>query len=329
MRDLRDLAFTLPVLCAAYRAGVRPVDVMAEVYRRIEAAGDPGIFLHLTARDASLAAAEALGRIRPRAAALGHSVRRQGQHRRRRLPTTAACPAFAYRPNATRRGRAALAAGAIAVGKTNLDQFATGLVGVRTPYPAPAQRARPGARARRLVLGLGRCGGARSSSPSRSAPTPPGRAACPAALNNIVGLKPTFGALSTARRGAGLPHARLRLDLRSDGRRRLGGLQAAAGFDAADPYARRVAVAALGVAPPPLDDRHARARRSGSSATRRIGRLSRPRLQRCRRSARAWSRSISRRSTRWPRCSTRAPGWPSAMALRATPRERPRSGRIR
>ena len=54
------------------------------------------------------------------------------------LPTTAACPAFAYTP--TQNAHVVdklMAAGAIPVGKTNLDQFATGLVGTRSPYGAP------------------------------------------------------------------------------------------------------------------------------------------------------------------------------------------------
>src|SRR5690606_3548793 len=55
------------------------------------------------------------------------------------LPTTAACPAFAYRPDASAEVvRRLEAAGAVMVGKTNLDQFATGLVGARSPYGAPA-----------------------------------------------------------------------------------------------------------------------------------------------------------------------------------------------
>ena len=60
------------------------------------------------------------------------------------LPTTAACPAFAYTPDATRpRSQRLVDAGAIVLGKTNLDQFATGLVGTRTPYGAVRDARRP------------------------------------------------------------------------------------------------------------------------------------------------------------------------------------------
>src|SRR5262249_58747258 len=54
------------------------------------------------------------------------------------LPTTAGCPAFSYRPEADATVVARLkAAGALIVGKTNLDQFATGLTGMRSPYGTP------------------------------------------------------------------------------------------------------------------------------------------------------------------------------------------------
>ena len=109
-------------------------------------------------------------------------------------------------------------AGAIVIGKTNLDQFATGLVGVRSPYGIPQQpvirdlvsggsvRARRlrSRRARPLALGTDTAGSGR----------------VPAMFNNIVGLKPTSGCVDRRRR-AGLPHARLRLDLRAHRRRRL------------------------------------------------------------------------------------------------------------
>ena len=53
-------------------------------------------------------------------------------------PTTLACPAYAYTPTATAPAvQRLLDAGAICLGKTNLDQFATGLNGTRTPYPIP------------------------------------------------------------------------------------------------------------------------------------------------------------------------------------------------
>ena len=95
------------------------------------------------------------------------------------LPTTAGCPAFAYVPEADAFVVARLrAAGAIPVGKTNLDQFATGLVGRADALPGAAERARPGDRAGRLVVGLGGGGGARRGRPSASAPTPRGRAGC-------------------------------------------------------------------------------------------------------------------------------------------------------
>ncbi len=59
------------------------------------------------------------------------------------LPTTAACPAFAYAPSQDATCVARLRrAGAIVIGKTNLDQFATGLVGVRSPYGVPRNAVR-------------------------------------------------------------------------------------------------------------------------------------------------------------------------------------------
>lgn len=92
--------------------------------------------------------------------------------------TTAACPAYAYKPEASATAVARLeAAGFRVAGKTNLDQFATGLVGVRSPMacrptrstPPASRAARPPARPSRSPAGWCRW---------RSAPTPPGRAGC-------------------------------------------------------------------------------------------------------------------------------------------------------
>ncbi|WP_307798178.1 allophanate hydrolase [Actinoplanes flavus] len=113
------------------------------------------------------------------------------------LPTTAACPDFAYTPEAdaavVRRLRAA---GAIVVGKTNLDQFATGLTGARSPYGAPES-----------VFGGGLISGGSSSGSAVAVADgsvgfslgtdTAGSGRVPAALNGIVGIKPTRGLIST------------------------------------------------------------------------------------------------------------------------------------
>ena len=93
------------------------------------------------------------------------------------VPTTAGCPAFAYTPERSAGVvRRLQAAGAIWVAKTNLDQFATGLVGTRSPYGTPAScfaadRISGGSSSGSAVL-VGR-----GDVPSRSAPTRPARGA--------------------------------------------------------------------------------------------------------------------------------------------------------
>ncbi|WP_293775772.1 allophanate hydrolase [uncultured Oxalicibacterium sp.] len=112
------------------------------------------------------------------------------------IPTTAACPAFAYVPqsNATIVKRLA-DAGAIVIGKSNLDQFATGLVGVRSPYGIPTNTFNP-----EYVSGGSSSGSAslvaRGIVPFSLGTDTAGSGRVPAGLNNIVGLKPTRGAFS-------------------------------------------------------------------------------------------------------------------------------------
>jgi allophanate hydrolase len=111
--------------------------------------------------------------------------------------TTAACPAFAYTPagNATAVQRL-LDAGAIVLGKTNLDQFATGLVGVRSPYGIPTNSFDP-----TYISGGSSSGSAsvvaRGIVPFALGTDTAGSGRIPAGLNNIVGVKPTRGAVST------------------------------------------------------------------------------------------------------------------------------------
>jgi len=113
------------------------------------------------------------------------------------LPTTAACPGFSYQPaRSAVVVRRLIEAGAIVIGKTNLDQFATGLVGVRSPYRGSAQSIRSGVRARRVELGIGGRGRGGLVSFALGTDTA-GSGRVPAGFNNIVGLKPTPGLMST------------------------------------------------------------------------------------------------------------------------------------
>ena len=112
------------------------------------------------------------------------------------LPTTAACPAFAYRPERSAFVVEKLErAGAIVIGKTNLDQFATGLVGVRSPYGVPRNALRAD-----LIPGGSSSGSATAVGaglvPFSLGTDTAGSGRVPAALNGIVGLKPSLGALS-------------------------------------------------------------------------------------------------------------------------------------
>ena len=131
-------------------------------------------------------------------AALRHSLRGQGQYRRRRLPTTCACPAFAYVPERSATVVERLeAAGAILIGKTNLDQFATGPERHALALWHSDEPIRPRLHFRRIELGLGggRRGGSRLA--LRSAPTPRARAASRPRSTTSSGLKPTKGIIST------------------------------------------------------------------------------------------------------------------------------------
>ena len=114
------------------------------------------------------------------------------------LTTTAACPAFGYLPRSDATAvRRLIDAGAIVVGKTNLDQFATGLTGTRSPYGACES-----------VFGGGLISGGSSSGSAVAVAAglvsfalgtdTAGSGRVPAALNGIVGTKPTRGLVSTS-----------------------------------------------------------------------------------------------------------------------------------
>jgi len=161
--------------------------------------GNEGIWIHRRDADDLRAEARKLDQIPPHARpplyglpfAVKDSIDVAG------VPTTVACPEFAYVPNQSAPVVERLrAAGALFVGKTNLDQFATGLVGVRSPYGIPKNPFDA-----RYVTGGSSSGSAaavaRGQVSFAVATDTAGSGRVPAAFNNIVGLKPSRGLLST------------------------------------------------------------------------------------------------------------------------------------
>ncbi len=198
----------------------------------------------------------------------------------------------------------------------------------------PAQPVRRALHPGRLELRLGGRGRGRARRASRSAPTRPARGACPAAFNNIVGLKPTRGVLSTTRRRPGLPLARLRLGLRAHrrGRRRSRRARRAA---ATSPIPTRDST------PAPFGSRRRPRRRDFASASRRARRSTSAAIapaqsvfERALRAAGGLGRRARRRRLRpvsrgRRRSSTTARSWPSGSPPPAAcwPRRRARSSR--
>ncbi|TPW26883.1 allophanate hydrolase [Martelella alba] len=247
---ISDIPFTLEALRAAYAEGVTPEAVVEEAFRRLDATGDPGIFIH-QAREAALAEARALGAPDGRPL-FGIPYAAKDNIDVAGMPTTAACPDFSY--DATQDAFVVSklrAAGAICLGKTNLDQFATGLVGVRTPYPVPLNAIDP-----EIVPGGSSSGSAVAVAHGIAAfslgTDTAGSGRVPAALNSIVGLKPTLGALSAT----GVVPACRTLDTISIFAQTVSNawevLSATAVYDAADAYARPLKIAPLGLQPSKL-----------------------------------------------------------------------------
>ncbi len=172
---------TIGDIVAAHRSGAAsPEQTIRRSFERIRAHGDPAVFISLREEEDAVAEARALMAAGPEGKPLyGVPIAVKDNIDVAGLPTTAACPAFSYHPaaDATAVTRARLA-GAIVIGKTNLDQFATGLVGVRSPYGMPRNPFRDGSDLGRVEFGLGGRGRGRAGAGRRSAPIPRAPAAC-------------------------------------------------------------------------------------------------------------------------------------------------------
>jgi allophanate hydrolase len=230
-----SVSLDLSSLSAAYAAGtLTPRAVVEEVYRRIAEMGEKPVWISLVPKEQALArAAAATGPLAGIPFAVKDNIDVKG------IPTTCACPEFAYTPERSATIVERLeAAGAILIGKTNLDQFATGLVGTRTPYGIcssvfDAAYVSGGSSA---GSGVAVAGGLVSFALGTDTA---GSGRVPAAFNNIVGLKPTKGLFST--RGL-VPACRTQdvisiFALTSGDAAKVA--EVAAAYDAEDPYSRK------------------------------------------------------------------------------------------
>ncbi len=199
------LDLDLASLAEAYRSGVTtPVAVAETIAARADRA-PPEIWIHRVPGPDLVAAARAL---ETRAAQAGDGRERalplygipfavKDNIDVAGLPTTAACPAYGYVARASATVVQRLTdAGALVVGKTNMDQLATGLVGVRSPYGVPRNPFDA-----RYVSGGSSSGSAVAVAAGLASfalgTDTAGSGRVPAAFNNLVGLKPSGGLFST------------------------------------------------------------------------------------------------------------------------------------
>lgn len=230
-------------LRAAYASGeARPTQVIEAALRARDAAAadDPALFLHRIDPERVLAHAAALERRDPASLPLyGLPFAVKDNIDAAGAPTTAGCPSYAYRPERSAVVVERLeAAGAILVAKTNLDQFATGLIGTRSPAGAPRNPFDaafvPGGSSSGSAVAL-----ARGLVSFALGTDTAGSGRVPAAFNQVVGLKPTRGLVSTR----GVVPAVRSLDcvaiFAPTAEDAATVLDVAAGFDPEDPFSRR------------------------------------------------------------------------------------------
>ncbi len=224
-----------------------PRERVAAAYAQIAAVDRPEVWIALRPEADVLAEADAID---PRLPLAGRTLAVKDNIDVAGLPTTAGCPAYSYDPVVDAPAVARLrAAGALVLGKTNLDQFATGLVGTRSPHGAVRDARRPeyvsggSSSGSAVAVALGIADLALGTDTAGS-----GRV--PAAFQGIVGVKPTRGLVPAT----GVVPASRTLDCVSlfarDVRAARRGLWSMAGVDPADPRSRAWPSTAALAAPP-------------------------------------------------------------------------------
>jgi allophanate hydrolase len=244
-------SLAIAVLLEGYRQGrFSPAEILELVALRIEAQADRHIWIsRLSAQQLRPYLKALQGRSPDELPLYGIPFAVKDNIDLAGLPTTAACPDYAYTPDRHAFAIERLVeAGAVPIGKTNLDQFATGLVGTRSPYGACENSfdrdyiAGGSSSGSAVSVALGQVSFALGTDTAGS-----GRV--PAAFNNLIGVKPTRGLVST---GGVVPACRsldcvsvFALDC-ADAQRVL---DCCTGFDAQDPFARPEPVALPGFNP--------------------------------------------------------------------------------
>ncbi|KAL4810882.1 amidase signature domain-containing protein [Aspergillus unguis] len=189
-------------LRTSYAKGeITPSAVVNQVYDRIESYPDKAVWIHLVPRERALEAAAGLVNSHPNLESIpplyGVPFSIKDSIDIAGIPTTVGCPSYAYTPEKTAHlVQKILEAGGILIGKTNMDQFATGLTGHRSPYGTPRSVFDPD-----YIPGGSSSGSAVSVGSSQVSfsigSDTAGSIRLPAVFNGVVGLKPTLGTVST------------------------------------------------------------------------------------------------------------------------------------
>jgi len=202
-QTINQQSLDLSALGTAYADGtLRPAKLIETLYSRIAVYPDPNVWISLLPEESVIGQARRLEALSPEEAAAlplyGIPFAVKDNIDVAGIPTTVACPDFAYTPKKSATVVERLqAAGALLIGKTNLDQFATGLVGVRSPYGPVSNPFDPA-----YISGGSSSGSAVAVSTGLVSfalgTDTAGSGRVPAGYTNTVGLKPTRGLISAS-----------------------------------------------------------------------------------------------------------------------------------